>query len=171
MAGPQEPKGGHRDQHPPARRQAIGVMPEQGEVVVDVLEHVHHQNEVLAHALDARDERDRAPVMGLFAAFRIARIDADAALGHPPVQQVAREHAGAGSHVEHLAHRLGAEERTHGAALGEVIPVPADRRTERRFFLEIHDPAEAVRPRPAALRAGAYSSDAASLASRGSRDA
>ncbi len=93
MARPQELERGDRNQHAAARRHSTRVFSQKTNIVVDMLQHIHHQEQLLRHVIHATDELDFAPIV-CFDAFRlIAGIDANAAPSQPKIQELPGEHA------------------------------------------------------------------------------
>jgi len=126
VAAPQEAEGRHRHQEMRARRHLGGVVAKQPAVVVDMLQHVHHQHQVAVGWAGVAAVEHRLADHAVVALAGVADIDAEGGLRGGLGQQMAREEARARADIEDAPGR----EAGHGAAqcrrLGAVVPMPAD---------------------------------------------
>ena len=126
VAAPQEAEGGHRRQEMRAGRHLGGVVADEAAIVVDVLQHVHHQHEV------AVGRPGVAPVEHRLAAFAVVAIARHSRCRRTaPIARRPRPADGGRRNPSPRRHRgcAGAEAADHAPERGRlrpVVPVPAD---------------------------------------------
>ena len=138
MAAPQEAEGRHRHQEVRAGRHLGRVVAHQAHVVVDMLQHVHHQHEVAVGRAAVAAIEHRLAVDRLVAVALVADIDAERGLRAAFGQEMTGEETRARPDIEQALRPEGADHAAERGCLGAVVPVPADVGAEDVLFLEIH---------------------------------
>ena len=81
VATPQEGEGGHRYQEMRAARHFLGIVAQQPAIVVDMLQHVHHQHEVAVGRAGVATVVHRLAGDAVVTVRGIADVDAERTLG------------------------------------------------------------------------------------------
>ena len=89
----------------PVSRHGLRIVTQQSDIVVDMLQHVYHQQEFLRNLADGAPETNLLSVVYLAELGFISCIDANGASANSGIQQLARKYACARSHIEYFVGR------------------------------------------------------------------
>jgi hypothetical protein len=126
VAAPQEAEGGHRHQEVRTGRHLGGVVVDEAAIVVDVLQHVHHQHEVAVGRAGVAAVEDGLAAFAVVAVARIADVHAQGRLSAGLGQQLAGEKPGASADIEDAPGSEPADHAPECCRLRPVVPVPTD---------------------------------------------
>lgn len=138
VAAPEEPESRNRDGESRVGPRLRGVFAQQADIVVDVLEHVHHQHQIRCRFVDAATEAQRLAVDKLVAVLKIAGVDTGCRCDSGFAQQSPREESGPGAHIEQGRRAHATHESRYRNRFRAIVPVVGDRVAKDCLFLEVH---------------------------------